>query len=254
MRMPSGIEKAFADANWKELAPRLQKYTHHWLGRKKWIGYGVIFFEGKPCFDGKTPDDFISDAVESFCRRDASEELRAKLIGQKMGRRYNEAMTLEVNLQGAIRSEIWNTYRKLHPGLVKKRQGQGQEEICESEELGAKEPVVTVTADAEYEPDFIPEEDWEPGPIEGEKPPHEPEVAETRARQKALLEEFRETIAGDDELGYLLVALEEGETRPREIAKTTGIPAPRVSELKRKLQGHFEAFLKERPQDDDLFE
>lgn len=61
-------------------------------------------------------------------------------------------------------------------------------------------------------------------------------------RQRAFLDAFFPTIEDDDELSAILLALLEGHIKPKDIFKQTGIPAARVSELKRKLRDKMEAF------------
>jgi hypothetical protein len=58
---------------------------------------------------------------------------------------------------------------------------------------------------------------------------------ELRENQNLLLADFKVSLEGDSELTELLEAYENGFTKPADIEELTGIPAKRVSELKRKI-------------------
>lgn len=67
-----------------------------------------------------------------------------------------------------------------------------------------------------------------------------------------MLEAFSATVAHDEDLTLVLFALEEGLHKPAEIEASTGIPAARASELKRKLSERADKFLKTHPHFADL--
>lgn len=65
--------------------------------------------------------------------------------------------------------------------------------------------------------------------------------------QKTFLESFIPTIEDDEELSDLILVLMDGCTKDKEISAQTGIPAKRVSELKRKLRRKMENFAGSNP-------
>lgn len=66
-------------------------------------------------------------------------------------------------------------------------------------------------------------------------------------RQRIFLDSFIPTIEADEDLSALMLAMMDGYTENKEIEGQTGIPANRISELKRKLRGKMEAFAKPNP-------
>ena len=66
-------------------------------------------------------------------------------------------------------------------------------------------------------------------------------------RQRIFLDSFIPTIEADEELSALILAMMDGYTENKEIEGQTGIPANRVSELKRKLRRKMEAFASPKP-------
>jgi DNA-directed RNA polymerase specialized sigma24 family protein len=88
--------------------------------------------------------------------------------------------------------------------------------------------------------------------MDEQAPEHEAETNELLRRQKEMLTAFAANVADDEELTLVLFAFEEEKYKPAEIAAATGIPAGRVSELKRKLSDRADKFLKTQPHYADL--
>lgn len=72
-------------------------------------------------------------------------------------------------------------------------------------------------------------------------------TADRIVHQKAALDLFGATLATDEELAALFRPYKEELYLPQEIEAATGIPASRVSELKRKLLTRMHKFIKTNP-------
>ena len=83
-------------------------------------------------------------------------------------------------------------------------------------------------------------------------PANPAEADERRQRQKEFHALLTQCIADDQELGLLLMAYEDQIYLPAKVEAVTGIPANRVTELKRKLEARAEKIMRRHPQYADL--
>jgi len=88
-------------------------------------------------------------------------------------------------------------------------------------------------------------EDCPADPIEAIADPKSPSpVGMERERpERELFASFEKEIESDEELSLVFMALQDGISKTSEVARQTGIPAPRVSEVKRKLRQRFDRFM-----------
>jgi hypothetical protein len=145
-------------------------------------------------------------SVEGYGPGDfVQEAIERFLSGQ---RTYNHSISLELNARGAIKSLIWS--------LNKSSRRTPTVPATESTDADSSEGRTEQVANAA--------------------------AKDSIAEQKRMLEEFERSLAGQTELIQLLRAYKDDCTKPREVEKLTGIPAARVSELKRKLRLRLEQF------------
>jgi len=140
-------------------------------------------------------------------------------------RTYRPDLNVEENLRRTIESDIFS-FRKTVRRVPWARQ---------TLEQAAEDPDAPLTEEID---DRIPE--------------HAAETDELVRREREMLAAFSATIADDEELTLVLFSFEEEQYKPAEIEAVTGIPAARVSELKRKLAERADKFLKTHPQYADL--
>lgn len=206
--MEQNLETVFNIPDLEIVILRAEFYADSIMRRCLWRGLKARFGKEKQLLaNGKSADDFVIEAVEAF------------LSGQ---RAYRFDMDLETNLKRAIESRI-STWKKQsdrlpvadHKGIV----------IGDITEL---DPVSNVI---------------DPGPSGAVMV----EQCEQRQLQRLFLEEFKSHLKNDKELSELLSALEEGFTKPAEIQELTGIPATRITELKRKLASKAARFMIDHP-------
>jgi hypothetical protein len=140
-------------------------------------------------------------------------------------RAYRPELDLEGNLKGVIESDIDNHRKK-------------------SDRRGIIDRTATQAAENPADPmESIPDQRGEEDTLH---------VAEQRSHQRKLLELLTRSVAGDEELSYLLLAYEDGKYKPAEIETATGIPAERVYELKRKFTQHAEKLIRTHPEFSDI--
>jgi len=145
--------------------------------------------------DGKGAADFVQDALTRLC--DGS-------------RKYNAERTLEENLKSTVDSIIWS-----------------------HKKASDRKPILDV--------DPIRMEDGQEIELIQQAPDPATKEGEEVVKQEILRDEeaafriFRNSLDGDDELTALADAYAAEFFVTGEIAELTGIPAERVSELKRKL-------------------
>jgi DNA-directed RNA polymerase specialized sigma24 family protein len=151
--------------------------------------------------------------VEGLSADDFVQEAIERLINGR--RHYNHQVTLEQNLKGIIRSTIWSL----------------------SKSSGRKKIIDHSKSDSEETSDAITEL---PGDSPG--PDNAAMASESVADQKRLLSEFEASLAGENDLVKLVGAFKAEHYTPRSVEQFTGIPATRVSELKRKLRHRMEQF------------
>ena len=137
------------------------------------------------------------------------------------GRAYRSDLSLETNVYSAIDSEIANYHKKTRRMPL----------VDRSKRQAADQPdPVDVAADTEQ-------------PINGA------EEAEAKAEQQQLREEFVRSLNGDEELIWILICYEADIYKPAAISAECGIPADRVSELKRKFEKRADKFMRTHPRD-----
>ncbi len=210
--MNAAAAQALAAADWKTLAPKLQRDAHNFIARYRWRGLRVTASaDGRLAVGNKGPDDFVMEAV-------------AKLVHGP--RTYRNDLSLEENIKRTVESDISNHWKKTfrRPQILDRTAAQALDD--------PGDPL-----------DDIAEEDGSDTPAE---------TTELKRRQNEMLNAFGESLADDDELSLLFLAYGEGKYKPAEIEIVTGIKAVRVSELKRKLSARAEKFLRVRAQFADL--
>ena len=132
------------------------------------------------------------------------------MVSLARGRRtYRPELALEKNIRSVIWSLVRNHFKK-----------------------AAKSPVVSHVVREDKIEDENPIENAPDSTI----PANPAEAAERRCRQQEFHALLTESVADDHELSYLLMAYEDEIYLPAGVEKATGIPAARVSELKRKLE------------------
>jgi hypothetical protein len=131
------------------------------------------------------------------------------------GRRsYDYSLSLEQNLRGAIRSMIWSVNKS-----------------------SRRTPLIEIGQTPDDKSDPIAQLPSPSSAVDVEVAANERIEA-----QKEVLKAFEESIVGDNELSSLVNAYKNGRSKPRDIEKFTGIPAARISELKRKLRDRMQDF------------
>lgn len=83
-------------------------------------------------------------------------------------------------------------------------------------------------------------------------PANPAEATERLRRQQEFCALLTKSVEGDEELSLLLLAYEDGSTLPAAVEEATGIPAGRVSELKRKLETRADKLIRQNPQYADI--
>lgn len=83
-------------------------------------------------------------------------------------------------------------------------------------------------------------------------PANPAEASERRRRQQEFCTLLLKSVEKDEELSLLLLAYEEGKVLPADVEAETGIPAGRVSELKRKLETRADKIIRQNPQYADI--
>lgn len=145
--------------------------------------------------------------VEGFGADDVLQEAIDRLLNGQ--RNYNLAVPLQQNLKGAIRSIIWSLNKS-----------------------SRRKPELAV-ADSHEDSDAI-------GDLLDGSPSYD--AQENARQQRRVLAMFERSLGEDTELRAVFDAYKDGVTKPREIEASIGIPAGRVSELKRKLRERMEQF------------
>ena len=149
--------------------------------------------------------------VEAFGADDLLQEALERFLSGR--RTYNHLVSLDQNLKGAIRSIVWSLNKSSRRApLIEVTQTEDEADAME------QFPSLAPTADA--------------AATENE-----------RAReQERMLEAFEESLTDEHDLLHLVVAYKAGHSKPRDVERITGIPAARVSELKRKLRSRMQQF------------
>jgi len=131
-------------------------------------------------------------------------------------RKYDHSVSLEKNLKGAMRSIIWSANKSCRRSRVS--------------ELPVGNDTVGHPLDH----------------LAGGTPSADVEIiaAEQAEIEKRKMAQFEQTLVGDTKLQQLADAYKNGTFKPRDVEKHTGIPAERVSELKRKFRQRIDAFEK----------
>ncbi len=161
-----------------------------------------------PTINNQTADDLIEEAI-------------TKLWNGTRG--YRSDLTLEVNIKRVVRSLVSNHFKKTKSSPFVSHIGQEDPEK-DADELDPIENIADPTALSKAA-----------------------EVAERRQLQQEFLTLLYQTVADDPNLGLLLMAFEDRKYLPADIEATTGIPANRVSELKRKLETRAHKLIRQHP-------
>ncbi len=194
-------------ADWKHLTPLMEDYADKVLRRYFWRGFRMKV--GK---EGQLLAN--GKSADDF----VMEAMDALLNGP---REYDYELTLEHNLQRTIESRIWDWKKKSdrQPLLDRKKANAGEEE---------------------FDPFAIAVDSKTVGLSEAEK-------EERLKHQKILMADCKASLKGDADLLGLFDAYEAGYFKPADVELLTGIPAGRVSELKRKLVGKMDHFKTNHP-------
>lgn len=194
-------------ADWKRLTPLMEDYADTVLRRYLWRGFRVRVGE-----EGQLLAN--GKSADDFLM----EAMDALLNGP---RGYDYDLTLEHNLQRTIESRIWDWKKKSdrQPLLDRKKADAGN---------------------AEFDPFAIAADSTTLGMCSAEK-------EERLKHQKTLIADCEASLKGDADLLALFDAYKSGFYKPAEIEELTGIPAGRVSELKRKLVGKMDHFKTNHP-------
>lgn len=202
--MDNDFDTILDGADWKEITPRLLAYADVLIRRCFWRGMRVSYNPGaKFSLDGFGADDFVQEAVD-------------RLLNGR--RNYNFDVPLEQNLRGIVRSIIWSSNKSANrrPLTAAERQPD---------------------SDGDQNNAFDNAPDPHPAADESLR------KAEIGEAQRRLLVEFERSIGDDSELSSLVLALKDECYLPRQIETRTGIPANRVSELRRKLARKLQKFI-----------
>lgn len=150
--------------------------------------------------------------VDGHGADDFLQEAVDRLLTSRRG--YDHSVSLERNLRRAMRSIVWSANKaSRHSPLTELARSENEHfDPIQLLPSPAASGDVTVIAN------------------------------EQTAAQRHRLAEFEQSLANDVELLSLLAAFKEGRYKPREIERLTGIAAPRISELKRKLRDRLERF------------
>lgn len=148
--------------------------------------------------------------VEGFGADDILQEAIDRLLNGR--RSYNYAVPLEQNLKGAIRSILWS----LNKSSLRKPQ------LALANSLESQEGSDAIVQVPDSSPSF--------------------DAQENARQQQRILAMFEHSLGTDQDLRAIFNAYKEDVTKPREIEALSGIPAGRVSELKRKLRERMEEF------------
>jgi hypothetical protein len=132
------------------------------------------------------------------------------------GRRaYDYSMSIEQNLRGAIRSIVWSVNKSSRrTPLLDIAQAQRETYSDPIEQLSSSTSSVEVGVIADEEAE----------------------------KQQRILDEFEKSLIHENDLLRLVAAYKAAHFKPRDVEKFTGIPAARISELKRKLRIRMERF------------
>lgn len=206
--MESKMLDLIAAADWTSLTPRLEHYAETKMRRLMWRGLRVTAgMNGQLLVDGKSADDFVTEAVDAL------------LNGP---RTYDNELSLERNLSRTIESNIWAWKKKSDRKLIVDHRPMTSEDGTEFDPIvAAVDPTSCHATEAEKN--------------------------EKRALQNKLLDDFGASIQGDVDLTAVLEAYKADFTKPADIEELTGIPAARVSELKRKLESKMSKFVINHP-------
>ena len=207
--MQQAAAAALEAANWAELTPRLQYHAQAEIIGCRWRGMTMAGSTmTAPTINNQTADDLIEEAIIKLW---------------KGTRTYRADLTLEVNIKRVISSLVSNHYKKTKASPFVSHIGREDPEK-DSDEL---DPIENAADPAAL--------------------PNAAEVAERRQLQQEFLASLYRSVADDPNLGLLLMAFEDRKYLPAEIEEATGIPASRVSELKRKLETRARKLVRQNP-------
>jgi DNA-directed RNA polymerase specialized sigma24 family protein len=200
--MSKNLHEILSAADWKELTPRLLYYADRLIRQCIWRGLPVTAVAGAKL------------SVEGLGADDVLQEAIERLLNGE--RRYSYSVSLEQNLRGTIKSLIWslNKSSRRTPLLEIRTIQKGEQNRTVMAELASSAPSPAASVAAE----------------------------EAAREQKQILEQFEKFLSCEEDLLKVLEAYKAGHHKPREIEKFSGIPAARISELKRKLRDRMEEF------------
>lgn len=200
--MSDTFNQILAAADWKEITPRLLYYADTLIRRCVWRGLHVHAVAGTKV------------CVEGSSAEDFVQEAIDRLINGR--REYQYGVSLEQNLKGIIRSSVWSLNKSAR-----------RARLVDSDSNPKSEKVSGVVDEAAS---------TSPSPEESAI------SSEALIEQQCMLNNFEASLKGDGELLKVFNALKAEHHTPRAVEDFTGIPAARVSELKRKLRGRLEQF------------
>lgn len=207
--MDNPTQRLLAAQDWPATTPGLLDHADRLIRRYSWRGAwaGRPTDDEEALADGLSAHDFLDEAISRLLQG---------------SRTLNSELELVANLKRIISSLVWSWKKRSDRKPLR-----DISLLAPPDELGL-EPLEKVADEQSYGVTAV-------------------EKAERLGAQRELLKGFCDSIASDKELAELLEAYRAEYYKPREIAEITGIPAERVSELKRKLQDRFERFARSHP-------
>lgn len=195
--MEQNLETVFSTPDLEAIILQAELYADTIMRRYIWRGLKARFGADKQLLvNGKSADDFVKEAVQA-------------ILSEKRAYRYD--LNLAANLKRTIESRIWDWKKKSdklplvdHCGLTSKN-GTEFDPLSNAVDPGSS-GAIAVEQSEQYE------------------------------LQRIFFEDFKTHLKDDHDLTELLSAYEAEIFKPAEIEELTGIPAIRISELKRKLE------------------
>lgn len=202
------------NASWEQIATRLISFADRQIRQHIWRGEPACSITGQTALaDGKDAEDYAHEAIRS-------------LLDTSSGRNWDHVKNPDIlsYLMSTVKSMISNASRRVENRDTRRH--------------------LTVKND---NPDEI-DDAFDRIPDTRQNHVERLESDERVAAQKEVLDELKRTTSGDRELSLLLEALENEIVKNKDIEELTGIPAARVSELKRKLSDRLERIQPKRTQ------
>lgn len=206
--MSAAVQDILAAADWDVLTVRLQDFADREITRYRWRGDFRVYHSNNRWVLAN------GKGADEF----VLEAIEKLLTGQ---RTYRTDLDPETNLKRIIESDVWNWLKK-------------------SKHQPLQDHTGVDVAGEEYDPVENAVDDRNP-----DNPVLEQEL---RQRQQQLMNGLEIFVSDDEDLALLLMAYQDQKYKTSEIAPIIGVPAARVSELKRKLSQKADKFLRLNPQ------